>query len=446
MKLWKIGMLLILIIGAAILNFLPRQNYDYPIHVDEYVHIQYASQLTENTALYFPEERLNLEHGYHVLLGVLNQCGIDYLHMIKIMPALLMVLICLALFILTRRIFNENSAMFSVIFFVLLKSSASILGPMYLVPLSIGLFLILIGLFLLEKNSNIFALLLASLLIIHPPSAVAYFLVINIYLLINKKMGIDKIILQVIAFIISLPLYYPIFISKGAQSINSLSFAQIISPIFIPRFLGYFVIIFVVLGIYFSVRNKRYDLSVLALLFLIFALFTYRFNIEVIVPYARSLFYLFIIFAILFGQGINEFLLKFNDRLKVLAIILILGLLFSFQLPDKINSTNEFYQIMDKNDHGAFIWMKNNLPKGTIVVSDPWKANALTPFAGLEVYSRIVQGPSKKYEERNKEINEFFKGGCNEIDFLKKNNIGAVYGKCSNPLLYEGYPGVYLLR
>src|SRR3989344_6015234 len=45
--------LIILITFASILNFLPRLNYQYPLHIDEYVHFQYANHLSNNAPEYF---------------------------------------------------------------------------------------------------------------------------------------------------------------------------------------------------------------------------------------------------------------------------------------------------------------------------------------------------------------------------------------------------------
>ena len=66
----------------------------------------------------------------------------------KFFAGFLNVLISLGVFILVRRIWTERAALFSVLFITVLKSSVLLLGPMFVVPMAIGLFFIPIGLFL----------------------------------------------------------------------------------------------------------------------------------------------------------------------------------------------------------------------------------------------------------------------------------------------------------
>ena len=430
---------------AAFLNFLPHLNYQYPIHVDEYVHYQYASHLSLNSPQYFGETNLSLEHGFHIILAILNSLGIPYLSIFNILPFILTIFISLSLFIITRRIFNTESALFSVLFFVLLRSTASILGPMFLVPMSIGLLLILTGLYLLEINSNLFFLPLASLLIIHPPSALAYFIIININLILKRKNILKNISLQALAFLIALPLYIPTFMQKGLNTVNNLSFTSIISPLFIPRFIGYFIIIIFTIGLYFTSLKKRYDLISYIFAFLLIILLFYKFNIEFFVPYARTLFYLFIIIAIIFGYGCYNLTNTKNKKLKPFLMILLILVILSFSLLIKLNSTGLVYHIIENKDYQAFQFIKENTPTDSIVLADPWISNALTPIAERQVFSRITQGPNAFYEQRNKEITTFFQGNCTNLSFLKANNISVIYGNCNNSDLKEIYPKVFSL-
>src|SRR3989344_5712815 len=133
--------LIILIVFASILNFLPRLNYQYPLHVDEYVHFQYANHLSSNAPQYFGEDKITLENGFHVLLAALNSLGEPYLMIFRFLPILFTIILCLCVFITTRRIFNAESGLFAVLFIALLNSTPTIIGPMFLVPLSIGMIL-----------------------------------------------------------------------------------------------------------------------------------------------------------------------------------------------------------------------------------------------------------------------------------------------------------------
>ena len=61
-----------------------------------------------------------------------------------------------------------------------------------------------------------------------------------------------------------------------------------------------------------------------------------------------------------------------------------------FALPSKLESNGRFYHIIDEKDYNAFKWIKENTNISSIAVLDPWKANAFTPIAERQVYSRVV--------------------------------------------------------
>lgn len=450
MKSLHIFILLILLLFGAFLNFLPHLDYNYPLHVDEWVHFQYANHLLEKGPQYFGDDKISLENGFHILIAILNSFGISYLIIFRFFSSIFILLIALSLFILTRKIFNTESALFSLLFLTLLQSTVSILGPMFLIPLSIGLVLIGAGIYLLEIKSPIFFLPLSALLIIHPPSALAYLLIINIRLLINRENIIKNLSFQALAFLIALPPYMPIFMQKGFETVDNLSFTMIINPIFIPRFLGYFTILLIGIGIYFSALKKRYDLISYTLAFIFLIFLFYKLKIEVFLPYARTLMYLFLIFALLFGYGCTELIsLIKKKKVRILCVIFLLTLILTLNLPAKVNLTKSIYHIIDENDYRAFDYIKNKTEKDSIVLLDPWKANALTPIAERKVFSRIVQGPNSFYEERNRQINTFFSNNCSDMEFLKQNNVSILYGNCNGPNLWdlkEIHPHVYLFQ
>ncbi len=441
----------ILLIGfillAVILNFLPRLDYNYPIHVDEYVHIQYGNHLSGGAPLYFGGEYNSLEAGFHYLIATLNSIGVPYLTMFQFFASIITILICLGVFILARRLFNERAGVYAVLFIAVLKSTTMILGPMFFVPMAIGMFFIAMILFLIEIGSKAWILFLAGILMIHPPTATAILLLINIRFIFLKKNYIKNLGYQAIAGLIALPMYIPHFISKGVETINSLSFTPIVSALFIPRFLTYFVILIVIAGIYFTAEKKKYSIITYAISLLIFIFIFYKFRIEVFIPYPRALMYLFVVFALLFGYGSSELIkLSKNKKIQAVILILIIALTLIFALPSKITSTKEHFQIMDDKDYQAFNYIKENTLENSIILADPWKANAITPFAERVVYTRIVQGPNEESEIKNQESYDFFKNNCEDINFLVNNQINVVYGECGNSSLEMVYENVYFLR
>ena len=88
MKKGIIILLFVILLLGSFLNFLPHLNYGYPLHVDEWIHFTYAKHISDNSPLFFGGESNSLEHGFHILLAVLNLLGIPYLFMFKFFPAL----------------------------------------------------------------------------------------------------------------------------------------------------------------------------------------------------------------------------------------------------------------------------------------------------------------------------------------------------------------------
>jgi hypothetical protein len=440
-------LLLVFIILAVVLNFLPHLNYSLPLHVDEWVHFQYSNYISDDAPTYYGEEVYSLEAGFHLLLAVLSSVGIPYVFMFTFFASFMTILICLGVFILTRKLYNETAAVFAVLFIALLKSTVMILGPSFFVPMALGMFFIVIGLYLIKSGSNLWFLILASLLIMHPPTAMAFLLLINIEFLIKRKNYFKNIKLQLLAGLIALPLYIETFTSRGFESINRLEFLAISDTLFIPVFLGWALVTFAVIGIYFSMDSKKYSIPfyILGLLFFIFIFYQYK--IEIFIPYRRALMYLFLILSVSFGFGVERIINLFKTKkLKVIVGLLIILLVVILTLPGKIDSNKYFYHIINEEEYGDFVWIKENTAEDSLVVLDPWKADAFTPIAERKVYTRIQQGPDELAGIRNTEVYAFFGEGCNDLDFITDNDIDLIYGSCDNSELEEIYNNVWIIN
>jgi len=406
--------LLILLVLGGFLNYLPHLNYSYPLHVDEWTHFTYAKHLSDSTPLYFGGESTSLEHGFHLLLAVLKNLGLDYSFQFQFLPSLLTILISLSLFILVRKHFSERIALFSVLFFIFVRSSLEFLGPMFLVPLSIGLLLIPIGLFLVETNLLFFVI--AAALIIHPPSGIALLFLVGSYLLFNLK---SKIVYNILlGVLLSLPIFFGNLAEKG---LSNLQFRESIIPvIFLPRSLGLLIMVFVFFGIYLLAVRKKYFFILYTIIFYVLTTLYYQFDINILIFYERNIMYLLQIFSIPFALSL-DYLYKY----KKVFVLLLFILLFLF-IPVKIESTSLVYHIVDDSEYKEFSSYKN--VEGTRAVLDPWKAIAFTPLAEKEVYSRIPPGPNPIYLDRNVEIYNFFNQSCVNKTFLETNKIDLVVG------------------
>ncbi len=410
--------LAILLLLGFFMNFLPHLNYNYPLHVDEWVHFTYSQHISDNTPLYFGGESNSLEHGFHLLLSTLNSIGVPYLFMFEYFAGFLTVLILLSVFILARKYFDEWTALFSVLFLVLLKSSVQLLGPVFLVPMAVGLFLIPMGLFFVERR--ILFLIIASVLMIHPPSGIALIILLGCYSLLNPSRIKHVLVQGVLGVALSLPLFVSQFMKKG---LSNLSFDEsLINTLFIPRYLGYVVIAFVIIGVFAVVSKKRYLFALYSLLLLILTVLYYNFGINLLIMYERNLMYLFLSFSILFGAGC-VFVSNWFGKYKKIVYIFLMVILLALVLPAKISSNDKIYHLINDEDYTAFL-----NANGTLGLVDPYKAIAFTPLARMEVYTRIVQGRNETYANMNKEVFEYFYNNCTDTEFLVGKDVDFVYG------------------
>ena len=424
----KILLILLLLLGGA-LNFLPHLNYDYPMHVDEWVHFTYSKHISDNSPLYFGGESSSLELGFHNLLAVLS-FFVPYLLMFKFLASLFTILICLAIFILVRRIWTERAALFSVLFIVLLKSSVLLLGPMFVVPMSLGLFFIPIGLFLAMYNPKSLFLIIASLIIIHPPSAIALFLLINCYLIIERKNVKELLFQQFLGAVLTIPFFLDFF-KYHEFGLNYLNFDLGRGFIFIPRFIGIVFMILAILGLFVLNNKGKYVFVAYTLLLLGLVVSYFRFDFNVFIPYRRVLMYSFEAFAIFFGVGCSWIVSRFKKYRTIVLVVFIIFLI-SLNISEKVDSTKKVYHLIENKDYNDFIWIKENT--NGLVLVDPWKAIAFTPIVERTVYTRVLQGPNKIYEDKNAKVWEFFKNNCVDKNFLKNEKVSIVYGNCKNNL------------
>jgi len=412
-----------MLVLGGLLNYLPHLGYPYPLHVDEWTHFTYAQHISDGSPLYFGGESESLEHGFHVWLAVLKQLSADYLLIFNFLPIIITILISLSIFLLTKRYSNTLAGLFAVLFFILLRSSVALLGPMFLVPLSIGLFLVFMGIYLID--TNFLFLIIAATLIMHPPSGIALlFFVGSVFIsrLLNKKYeNLWKIIKNIIfGVILSLPLFLSKLTEKGLEN---LQFRESIIPFYmLPKYLGFFVVLFVLIGFFILNHKKKYSVFIYSSILLILATLYYQFGLNLFIFYERALMYLFIAFAIPFGIALSFIFTKKIKGFYVLLLILVIAIL----LPLKIGSAFMVYHVVNETEINEFIEYKH--VEGSKVIINPWKAIAFTPLAKKEVYSRVPAGPDPKYIARNNEIFEFFNKSCSNKTFLKENNIDIIVG------------------
>src|SRR3989338_6602189 len=152
MRSWQWGVMLAIFIMAFLFNN-TYGDYSYPLHTDEYAHLAQATDIVEHKSIemvnpYFQNRpyHLRLENGFHVFLAFFvalfkERTVLLYPYLRDAVFAINAVLVWLLAMRLSRSFF---AGMFAALFFIFLKSNITILGNLFLVPLTFSLILVLL--------------------------------------------------------------------------------------------------------------------------------------------------------------------------------------------------------------------------------------------------------------------------------------------------------------
>lgn len=116
------------LIVFGIVSFILVSNIQYPSDIDSYYHLRIAEQIKENNgSLNFLQEDIYSSHpgrpfnyppGYSYLLYILSSFG-GLLIIWKFIPIVFLILTAIVIYLIAKRIFNENSALLASIFFLI---------------------------------------------------------------------------------------------------------------------------------------------------------------------------------------------------------------------------------------------------------------------------------------------------------------------------------------
>ncbi len=440
--------LFLLLSLAFAINFHPHSGYEYPVHVDEWEFFIDARIISESESTVcenprpFETEFSGMEILTGTLIAVLNKAGIDWLLIFRYAPAFLSVLFVSSVYILARR---QGFGLEAGLFAALIPTSIRLLGPGFLVAVSIGLPVLVLSMFIVfYKKSFKIPLLIFSvfLLFLHPPTAMALFifLVINSVLNLKSRKRFSLALLAVIALslLFYLPYSLPYLQGRGAESLTFETTAPILSII---NLIGLPAIIFFSLGTYFiSSKPGKKNLSLVFFtiaIFIIVVVFRY-FDYTLILMPTRAHMYLMVLISVIAGYGLKT--IRKNKYVFVLSVALII-------LFGSFNALGQrYYHLIDDQDYRAFRWVEKNTPENATAVLDPVKAVAFFPVSGRKFYSYVPRSYNELYGRRNYEVQKFLKNSCGDDGFLEENGITLVYteGKCVNSRLKSPYKNVYV--
>ena len=469
-----------ILVLAFYIAFIPHQNYLYPLHVDEWVHLARSGAMLEAGSITFPHSFL-LEAGFHLFWGVFQSIsGISWLTIFRYFPGIIFMITILSVYIMARRQgFGWEAALFAC----LIPTTVGILGPAFLVPVAMGLLFTPLILFLAFNFRTVWSYLLififiCFLLSMHAPSAICPIIVLTPYILLNLK-GNFKHSLGIISALVA-PFLVGFIILPSVANLLLPTAKSLLTPqphtwfVQLPQVIqsyGYIPILCCLLGTFLlAIRGgkKNYGLILgfLALLLMLVTFFTFHYGVSIM--YERGLMYMMLMIGIVAGAGLMgvknlRLPARLSTRLRapqitqnvgyVLCLALI-GLTLVIAIPDRQDTPYHHY--IDQQDYQAFLWIKENVDdEYEKAILDPWKATAFWAITGGDIYTRIHSYPMDK----DNEAYAFIRNGSTNTAFLRGNGLSIIYTRVyelgqnknieyssDNPDLEKQIENIYLLK
>ncbi len=448
---------------AFYLAYIPRLDYSYAVHIDEWVHLAFSQELMRagsTTAISEPFSGGGapiitqiFEVGFHIFWGTFQQLsGIPWMVIYRYFPGIIFMITVLSAYVLGRRWgFGWEAALFAS----LIPTTVGIMGPAFLVPVSMGLLFIPLSLFLALNFRTGWSYLVlfiftSFLLSLHAVTAVGLVIILIPCILLSLKGNLKHSLGLTAALAIPflapfpwifdmlLPTFKELFIQEPLPT--HIDFPQVIQTY------GYAPILFCLLGTFvLAMRGGRREysltLGLLAILLAMVAFYTFHYGVSIL--YQRGLMYMMLMISIIAGAGLMAVKKLKPAALGYTLCLVLIGVILFIAIPARQDIY--YYQMIDKQDYEAFVWVKNNVDERyEKAILEPWKATAFTAITGKRVYTRIHASPLPKDEEAR----EYLRGGCTDTAFLKENGISIVYNPadCDNPDLVEVEKNIYLLK
>lgn len=458
--------LLFIMALAYYLTFIPHQNYLYPVHLDEWLALGSSEGMLLKGSFVVGAGRY-LEIGFHLFWGIFHQIsGISWIDIFRYFPGIVFIITILSVYILAQR---EGFGWEAALFTSLIPTTIGILGPAFLVPLTMALPFIPLALFVAFNFRTTWSYVVlfiftCFLLLTHAPTAVGLVIVLVPYILLNLKGNFKHSLGITLAMVI--PFLVPFFwiLNLVLSTAKSLLVPQALPtyvdyPVIIETY-GYLPILLCLLGVFLlAIRGgkKGYGLvlGLLALLVMLVTMFNFHYGVPIM--YDRGLMYTMLMMSIVTGAGLMKVKnlrlpVKLTAWLKpspvrenignILCLALI-GLTLAIAIP--AHEETFYYHMIDEQDYQAFVWIRDNVNESYHkAILNPLKGIAFNAITQKDVYSAI-KGYRKPSDE---EAYKFLYDGCSDTDFLKENGISIVYTRwdCHNPSLIEVRKNVYLLK
>ena len=484
-----------LIMGLAFyIGMIPRLDYDYPLHSDEWTHFDEARAIVTTGAIpsYDPvtgearsdpitgEARgsTHEEVGYHLFLAELKLLtGLPWLTIFRFLPSSVFALTALCAYIFGKR---GGFGLEAALLVCLVPTTVRFLGPAFAVPVALGLLFVPLVLFLV---SNLWAsrglpllllLLLSFLFITHAPTAVFLSLLIVVHGLfqtvrpasVGRLVGRQALaqmaaVLGAIALSSLLFLVYNPWIVGTAAGETAVPASLLTIPGGIISRLGYIPYGLFVLGLgVLAISRTRTDRALLAatLLVTLFVFLYYCFGIGSWVLYSRGILYLSILVLLIAGLATARIRTWLTASLRprwaggaafiATGLVAVSLLLPSVGLALRSQYDEDYYHRIDGNQYEDFVWVGDNLCRGyERALLDPKFGTPFAAITGRQVYATI---PLTVYPVRPPAVDEarqVLRDGVPDAAWLREHGLSIVYSTrpLSNAELVQVHDRVYVL-
>jgi len=483
-----------LIMGFAFYtSLIPRLDYSYPLHEDEWTHFVEAETIAAEGPIPFfdpvtgddrsdpvTEETRSTPHfevGYQLFLAEFQLVtSLPWLAVFRYLPSAVFALTALGAYLFgNRRGFGLEAALFAC----LVPTTVRFLGPAFAVPVALGLFFVLIVLFL---ASNLWAAkglplvllsLLSFLFIAHAPTALFAGLVVAVYglfLTLRRALVRRRVRWRALAHLAtalavvtlsSLPLLAYNTWLVGAAAAEPLPRELLDAPGSMIARLGYIPYPLFVLGLVVLARSgRRADRALLLVTVLVaaYAFLHRQFGVGNPALYSRSILYLSLLLLLIAGlaaAALRRWLAALlTPRWAGGASLAAAGVVFGFAMLPSLGLNVEarydetYYHRIGETQYDDFVWISDNLCSGyERALTDPKYGRPFAAISGRYAYAAIPATTVPVRPERLDEAKLQLKEGVPDADWLREHGVSIVYstGRVDNPELVQVHDRVYVL-
>jgi len=456
--------LLIALILASLIVYIPRADYRFPNHGDEWNHLSYATEIIETGSLfnnpYDEDKKYNLETGTHIFLAEIfllsdSELVTDY----KFLPIIFIFLTSLILFITLYRITNNFwASILSILFLVALKSNANILGILLFTPFSMAFPIVFLFLFLfstgIRKDKTEYVVssivLLGTIVLFHASTAIILGIVAFFYMLFNidyiKKhytfLSIASFLL-ILSGIIFSKFKWGLGVFETINKVLGYSFPLGVTYTYnYILFYGVIASLLAFLGLLISFKSKKLRIySLMWILLFFYYMISYILPYTLYIEYIR-LFYLLMISSVVLSCLGAYYIINFlsgcfaKKYIKIIVTFIIIFIIILFQfsyyynpdIDDPRNLRSDVHRYIDEDDYNTLIWLKDSDIKNKRIFSNVKIGSAIPlSFNYPSIRLQMKHGSKETIDDSN----TFFKNtSCEKkMELLQKYRSDYLFSK-----------------